>query len=133
MARSDTLPIFLSTYRLLVEIYKVTATFPREAKFSLGQDMKHDAMDLLRYIFKANHHTDKRTDLENFLGCFEMLQLQIRLARELNVLSVRRLAHLALMMDDISKQARAWKKYAFKKAVQLEQEALKNGQGGEES
>lgn len=119
MARSDTLPIYLATYRLLVEIYKTTGAFSREVKFSLGQDMKHDAMDLLRHIFRANHHVDKRADLENFLSTFDTLRLQLRLARELNALSVRKLAHLTLMMEDISKQARAWKNYAVKKAARV--------------
>ncbi len=115
MARSETLPIYLKTYRLLVEIYRVTAGFPREMKFSLGQDMRHDAMEMFRAIFRANRHADKRADLEHFLSTFEMVKLQLRLSRELNVLSVRKLAHLALMMEEISRQAVAWKNYHAKR------------------
>lgn len=115
MGRSDGLPIYLKSYQLLIEIYKTTGSFSREMKYTLGQDMKNDAMELMRHIFRANHHADKVKDLENFLSCFDSLRLQLRLARELNALSVRKLAHLSLMMEDISKQAHLWKRSAARK------------------
>ena len=54
MALSEELPIYRDTYKLLLEIYKVTNKFSREYKYSLGQDMKRDALILFRNIYRAN-------------------------------------------------------------------------------
>ena len=115
MSRSDTLPIFLDTYKLLIEMYQVTNKFTREYKYSLGQDIKQDTLRLFRCIYSANHHTDKIPYLEDFLSNFELLRLEIRLCHDLNVLPLKKLVHLSLMMDGNAKQANAWKRHEMKK------------------
>ena len=44
MALYYQLPVYKDTYQLIMMVYEVTRQFPREYKFSLGQDMKRDAM-----------------------------------------------------------------------------------------
>ncbi|MBQ8481281.1 MAG: four helix bundle protein [Alphaproteobacteria bacterium] len=111
MSRSDTLPIFLESYKLLVELYKVTTNFPREYKFSLGQDIQKDTMELFRCIYRANSHQDKVPYLEDFAAWFEAVRLEIRLAHDLNIISQRKYAQLSLMMENIGKQSNAWRKH----------------------
>ena len=111
MSKSDTLPIFLETYKLLEELYRVTANFPREYKFSLGQDIQKDTMDLFRCIYRANTHQNKIVYLEDFAAGFETVRLQIRLAHELHIISDRKFAHLSLMAESIGKQSTAWRKH----------------------
>lgn len=123
MSRSDTLPIFLETYKLLQEVYRITNLFPREHKFSLGQDMRQDTLALFRCIYQANHKSDKVQHLEEFLAGFELLRLEFRLCADLNILSIKKLAHLSLMMDTIGKQATAWKKH---QQTQERKKELKN-------
>ncbi len=108
MAKSETLPIFLDTYKFMLELCRVTGKFPREYKFSLGQDMKNDAMHLLRDIFQANHQKNKSAFLDDFLATHEMLQLQIRLSCDMRIMPIKTMAHLSLMMDSIGRQANAW-------------------------
>lgn len=43
MALYYNLPVYKDTYQLIMLIYEVTRQFPREYKYSLGQDMKRDA------------------------------------------------------------------------------------------
>ncbi len=109
MALSEELPIYRDTYKLLLEIYKVTNKFSREYKYSLGQDMKRDALILFRNIYRANVNLRKRAFLEEFLSDYEILKLEIRLCRDLNIISVKKLAELSAVMDKIGKQATAWK------------------------
>ncbi len=111
MSRSDTLPIFLETYKLVMVLYQVVINFPREHKFSLGQDIQKDAMNLFRCIYRANHHQIKAPYLEDYLAGYEMLKLEIRLAAELKIISKRKYVQLALMMETIGKQATAWHKH----------------------
>ena len=109
MALSEELPIYRDTYKLLLEIYKVTNKFSREYKYSLGQDMKRDALILFRNIYRANVNLRKRAFLEEFLSDYEILKLEIRLCRDLNIISIKKLAELSAVMDKIGKQATAWK------------------------
>lgn len=65
MALYYNLPVYKDTYQLIMLIYEVTRQFPREYKYSLGQDMKRDAMELVRSIYRANRSLEKKQFLEN--------------------------------------------------------------------
>ena len=49
------LPVYRDTYRLIVKVFEYTQEFPREYKYSLGQDMKRDALQLVRSIYRAKY------------------------------------------------------------------------------
>ena len=59
MALYYELPVYRDTYRLILKIFECTKDFPKEYKYSLGQDMKRDALTLVRSIYRANRETDK--------------------------------------------------------------------------
>ncbi len=116
MVMYNQLPIYRDSYLLLTEIYQVTTKFPRDYKYTLGQDMKRDALSLFRDLYGANVSVDKRQQhLDNFLTSFELLKIEIRLCVDLNVLSINKLAQLSLIMDSIAKQAQGWRKKTPKK------------------
>lgn len=114
MAKSDTLPIFLDAYKLLLELYQTTAKFTHEHKYALGQDIKKDSLELLRLIYQANHHKNKAPYLENFMSVFEVLKLELRLCYDINAISLKKNVHLSLIMEQIGRQAAAWKKHEEK-------------------
>ena len=99
MALYVDLPVYRDTYQLILKIFEVTKDFPREYKFSLGQDMKRDAMQLVRSIYRSNKARDKTDALENFLDEFELIKLQIRLCADLKVLPLKQQAALSLLLD----------------------------------
>lgn len=109
MALSHELPIYKDTYKLILLIFEFTKEFAREYKYTLGQDMKRDSIQLVRSIYRANRNSDKRQYLEEFLDNFEILKLEVRLCADLKLISVRHLAELSKMLDLIGKQATAWK------------------------
>lgn len=117
MARADTLPIYLATYRLLLELYQTTAKFDKKYKYSLGEAVQTDAMRLLRLIYQANHRESKVADLEDFLGVYEVVKIQLRLAKDLNLISIKKMAHLSVLMTDIAKQAAAWIKHEKQRVI----------------
>ena len=39
---------------MILKVFEYTQEFPREYKYSLGQDMKRDALQLVRSIYRAN-------------------------------------------------------------------------------
>ena len=104
------LPIYRDSYLLLTEIYRVTGKFPRDYKYTLGQDMKRDSLALFRDLYGANvSRENRRQHLDNFLTSFELLKIELRLCVDMNVLPIKKLAQLSLIMDSIAKQATSWR------------------------
>jgi len=117
MALYQDLPVFADVYSLTLRIFAVTQDFPREYKFTLGSDMKRDALVLLRSIYRINKARDKVVYLEGFLDDFELLKLEIRLSADLKILSLRKQAHLAEMTDTIGRQITGWRNASLKARV----------------
>ena len=109
MALSHELPIYKDTYKLILIIFEQTKHFSREYKYTLGQDMKRDSIQLVRSIYRANRSRDKRQYLEEFLDNFEILKLEVRLSADLKLLSIKHLSEISKMLNIIGKQATAWK------------------------
>ncbi len=109
MALSHELPIYKDTYKLILIIFEQTKHFSREYKYTLGQDMKRDSIQLVRSIYRANRSKEKRQYLEEFLDNFEILKLEVRLSADLKILSIKHLSEISKMLDIIGKQAIAWK------------------------
>jgi hypothetical protein len=87
MALSHELPIYKDTYKLILLIFEHTKEFSREYKYTLGQDMKRDSIQLVRSIYRANRNSDKRQYLEEFLDNFEILKLEVRLCVDMKILT----------------------------------------------
>ena len=54
MALYYDLPVYRDTYKLILKIFECTKDFSKEYKYTLGQDMKRDALQLVRSIYRAN-------------------------------------------------------------------------------
>ncbi|OFX31036.1 MAG: hypothetical protein A2X08_18220 [Bacteroidetes bacterium GWA2_32_17] len=75
----------------------------------MGQDMKRDAIQLVRSIYRANKAKDKVVYLEAFLDDFELLKFEIRLCVDMKILAVKNQAGLSGLMDSIGKQITDWR------------------------
>lgn len=109
MALYYDLPVFKEVYQLILKIFDYSKDFPKEYKYTLGQDMKRDGIQLVRSIYRANKAKDKREYLEAFLDDFEVLKLEIRLCVDMKILSIKKQAELSLLMDSIGKQITGWR------------------------
>lgn len=116
MVMYNQLPVYRDTYLLLTEIYQSTSRFSRDYKYTVGQDMKRDALNLFRHLYEANASAeDRRRHLDDFLVSFELLKIEIRLCVDMRVLPIGKMAQLSLIMDGIAKQVRGWRGSAAKK------------------
>ena len=109
MALYYDLPVFQDVYRLVLLLFQYTTNFPREYKFTLGQDMKRDGIVLVRSIYRANKAREKEQYLEQFLDDFELLKLEIRLAVDLRLITIKQQAELTLLRSGIGKQITGWR------------------------
>ena len=60
MALYYDLPVYRDTYKLILKIFEVSKDFPKEYKYTLGQELKRDALQLVRSIYRANKSTQKK-------------------------------------------------------------------------
>jgi len=109
MALYYDLPVFKDVYKLILKLFEYTKDFPKEYKYTLGQDMKRDGIQLVRSIYRANKEKDKRKYLESFLDNFEVLKLEIRICTDMKILSLKKQAELSLLMDSIGRQITGWR------------------------
>jgi hypothetical protein len=109
MALYYDLPVFQDVYRLILLLFSVTKDFPRDYKYTLGQDIKRDGIVLVRGIYRANKAREKTEYLERFLDDFEILKLEVRLCVDLKILSLKKQAEVAGLMDGIGRQITGWR------------------------
>ena len=109
MALYNTLPVYNDVYSLVLLLFEYTKEYPREYKYTLGQDIKHDAINLVRSIYRANKARDKKDHLEEFLDAFELVKFELRLSVDLHLISIKKMAELTILMDKIGKQITGWR------------------------
>jgi hypothetical protein len=109
MALYYDLPVYKDVYSLILKIFEYTRDFPREYKYTLGQDLKRDGIVLVRSIYRANKARDKTEHLEAFLDDFEILKLEVRLCVDLKILPMKKQAELAALIDGIGRQITGWR------------------------
>jgi hypothetical protein len=109
MALYYDLPVFKDVYKLTLLIYSLTKDFPKEYKYTLGQDLKKDVMVLMRSIYRANKAQNKKEYLEIFLDDFELLKLEVRLCVDMKIITIKKQAEISLLMNGIGKQITGWR------------------------
>jgi hypothetical protein len=110
MALYYELPIYKETYSLILSLFKLTHHFDREYKYTIGQEMKRNGMQMVQYIFKANSTGDKAPLLAELTDCFEILKLQLRLCVDMHLISHQQHASIWSTLDNIGRQLSGWKK-----------------------
>jgi hypothetical protein len=113
MSRYSHLPIFQKGYDLHLEIYRTTHNFPREYKYTLGQNMKKTAGEILEYIIIANAKEDKRPYFSKIKIMIERLRISLRTTYDLKIIRSQRLEYLNRLLEDISKQVSGWESWFF--------------------
>ncbi len=66
MALYTDLPLYRDTYQLILKVFEYSEEFSKEYKYILGQDMKCDALRLVRGIYRANKMTNRNEHLAIF-------------------------------------------------------------------
>ncbi len=124
MAQYQHLPIYKLTYDLLIRVMQVTKNFPREYKYTLGQKLKDEIIELVVLIYKANSTKDKTQYIESALERVQVVQLMIRLSHDMRILPRKHYADLAEKTDSLARQAQGWLKSSEKNSGKSEPERI---------
>ena len=109
---SESLPIYIDLYNLIEKLLSIAENFDRFFKFTIGQKMIIDTLDLLTIVQLTNTTTDpqeRESLLEKFLAKFGVVKTMIQLCLNNKRISYEQSAELILIVDKIGKQATAWK------------------------
>lgn len=84
MARYQHLPIWRDANRLLPVVEQAVRSFPRYHKYTLGSDLRNQAMAICRLIIRANAAWEQRAKyIGKFVLAIEDMKVLIQLAKEL--------------------------------------------------
>lgn len=114
MAQYEHLPIYKQTYDILLRTMTATKSFPREYKYTLGQKIKDELIELVVLIYRANSAKNKAQHIEQILERVQAIQLLMRLSHDMKILPRRHYAALSEMTEDLAKQAQGWLKSSRK-------------------
>lgn len=85
MANYDELPVFKATYDLLLRIYMVSQHWSRDIRYTLGEELKKEVIEILQLIYQANASKKKVAFLSSCRVKLIKVRLQIRVAKDLTI------------------------------------------------
>ena len=114
MAKYDELPVFKATYDLLLRIYMVSQHWSRDIRYTLGEELKKEVIEILQLIYQANASKKK-----GFIGADNDFMSTI--ARRQGYLDGLRVLNIPPREDD---QTFAGRDYSFASGVEAARRLL---------
>jgi hypothetical protein len=110
MRRYPDLPVYESTYDLLLGIFEFTKSFSEEYKYTVGESLKKETIDLLILIYRVNMRQDKVGVLQEAKERIEVIRLLIRLMKDLHQISLKKFVTINTIVAEVAKQLTGWHK-----------------------
>ena len=113
MALYTALPAYKVAYDLLIEIFKRTRVFSREYKYTVGERLKNESLDLITNIYRANKSRNQKRvqHIAEARENVETIRLLLRLTKDLGVIGSKPFVFLNGKVENVSVQLAGWQKY----------------------
>ena len=113
MALYFELPVYKLSYDLLIAIYERTKLFTREHKYTLGEKLKNETLELLINIYKANKskQATRLQYIDTARQNIEVVRLLLRILKDLKIIGIKGHVALNVQVEELSKQLSSWQKY----------------------
>ncbi len=108
------LPVFKKSYDLVIELFDLYTNLSKSFKYTLGQRLQLESVEMIVNIYKANSHTDKVPFILKIREHIEIIRLLIRILHDTKQISLKRMVLVNVMIEEISKQLVGWQKYCEK-------------------
>lgn len=115
MAIYSQLKVYEDMYQLFLQLVTITAKMQRDYRYTLGEQVKRSAMNVLVLIFKANKSHDKSALISQAREHLLETQILLRVLNDTRQLSDKRFALFMDMVVSVSKQLAAWERSSYKK------------------
>ena len=112
MRHLNHLPIWRDATRLLLAIEQAVRLFPRYHKYTLGTELRRQAMRVCRLIMRAaDQRADQAQWLQQLVTAVDDLKLAVQLAKELEAFkSFKEFQAIAELAVAVGKQSGGWRK-----------------------
>lgn len=110
MARYDSLPVFKASYDLLVNIFRFSSNFAREYKYTVGEKLKNETLQLIVLVYRANSSRSKVEIIQEAREQVELIRVLIRLMHELKQINIKSFVNINKQIESVSKQLTGWQK-----------------------
>ena len=110
MATYDQLPVYKTSYDLLLELFQCIKHCSREYKYTVGENVKTEVLLLVRSVFRANSVRQRSRHIQTAREHIETVRIYVRLLKDLRQISTETLVSLNQKIESINKQLVAWQK-----------------------
>lgn len=100
--------IYQKHYDLILYAFPIVNRYPRNARFTLGQQTHGCMLDIARLIARANRERSRSRTLWEIDGKLDELRLLTRLAKDLRLLSVRQYGLINQRVSEIGRLLGGW-------------------------
>jgi len=112
MALHTEIEIYKATYELTKLVIPLVANMPRNYKADFGAELRRRCMALVMRTYEANTTDDKPPVLRRMRQEVEAVNLSLRLAVDLQLISRPQFARAIALTEGIGKQATGWQKHS---------------------
>ena len=111
----EDLPVFKQAWDVLVEIHKTGEDVPRSFRYNELPVVKLQAMEAVQCIRLAQRARDGRAvHIEKGIESLELVRMYVRLMHDLRMISLKRFALLARLIENTVRQMAGWLKSSGK-------------------
>ena len=114
MGLHDQLPVYKASYDLLVAIFDFSRHFTREYKYTIGEKLKTETVDMITSIYRANSRREKAPLIGQAREHVEVIRLYMRLLRDLKQVNIPTFVAINQHIEDVSRQLTGWHKSVLK-------------------
>ncbi len=110
MSHYDDLPVYKASYDLVLAVFQFTKNFNKEYKYTVGEKLKNEMIDLVILIYRANSRESKFEVLQEARERMEVIRLLIRIMKDLQQISLKQFVNINKRVENVSKQLTGWQK-----------------------
>ena len=110
MATYDNLPVYKKTYDLLTQLFRISQNMERDYKFTIGENLKKEVIELIMNVYRANCRTEKMSLIETARENTEVVRLLLRLLQDMKQIGLNEFVSVNEKIEDISKQLSYWQR-----------------------
>jgi hypothetical protein len=102
--------LYLEVFNLIKYLYQLISNYPKEYKYSLGEETLGLAWKTLDLIVESNGkpNSKKQIYIQKSISSFTNLKYRLRLASELKIISLKSYAYITKQSEEIEQMLRGW-------------------------
>ncbi len=110
MAIHKGLPVYKASYDLFVYSFELIGNLNREYKYTVGERLKNEIVELMMNIYRANKGINKKEMINKAQENIEVVRILFRLLKDLRQIGLKHFSKVNEKIEDVSKQLFGWQR-----------------------